>query len=297
MEALMLGAKKMHITAARARAGVVGATGSIGRACALLLSRQVQDITLFGNPRHAVSSRNRLNSLARDIFKEALSGLSQGLRTGMSAWMEMAMDQLGQLKTDLAADYLKQIKSEPPELDLMDKIAAYLELECPIRISLDLDAVLPACNLVVAASNSPEYILFPDHFQAGAVVCDVARPADVSPEVGLKRDDVLILEGGLVQYPDQVNFGPNFGYRDGVGLGCLSETILLALEGEGKDYSIGTKLPLQDIEHLRRLGQKHGFSLAGLRTQNRELTDIEIETVYQNSLRRTNNRQAGTGLA
>lgn len=286
IEAVLLGADKMHITPQEARGGVVGATGSIGRACALLLSQQVEHIILFGNSRHATSSKNRLNSLARDIFKQALARLDAEPCTGVSTWMAQVIKLLQNQKTTRAGDYLQQLRESEPELKLMQEIAAYLELDCPLQISLDLDGDLPECNLIVAASNSPEYIIYPDHLQPGAVVCDVARPADVAPEAG-KRDDVLILEGGLVQYPDQVNFGPNFGYRDGVGLGCLSETILLALEGEGKNYSIGTSLPLEDIEHLRQLGQKHGFRLAGLRTQNRELTDSEIEKIYQNSCKLT----------
>jgi predicted amino acid dehydrogenase len=287
IEALMLGARKMHIHVSEARAAVVGATGSIGRACALLLAQKVKDIILFGNARHAVSSRNRLNSLVQDIFRQAQDGLSQGKCTGIGEWVGDVIKMLERQDTPAARDYLEIIERKTLDLQLVHEISAFLEIDAPIRISLDLDQDLPLCNLVVAASNSPEYILFPGHFQTGSVVCDVARPADVSPEVALQRDDVLILEGGLVQYPDQVNFGPNFGYRDGVGLGCLSETILLAMEGEGKSYSIGTKLPLEDIEHLRNLGQEHGFSLAGLRNQNRELTDQEIEEIYQNSLNLT----------
>lgn len=287
IEALVLGARKMHINVSEARAAVIGATGSIGRACTLLIAREVSDITLFGNARHAVSSRNRLNSLVQDIFKQAREELTKGRTSGMSGWLANVTRMLEKQDTAAARDYLALIQGQDLDLPMTEEIAAFLAIDSPIRISLDLDRDLPSCNLIVAASNSPEYILFPEHFQTGAVVCDVARPADVSPEVALRRDDVLILEGGLVQYPDQVNFGPNFGYRDGVGLGCLSETILLAMEGEGKNYSIGTKLPLEDLAHLRDLGQKHGFSLAGLRNQNRELTDQEINEIYQNSLKLT----------
>ncbi|HBQ85816.1 MAG TPA: aminotransferase III, partial [Syntrophomonas sp.] len=245
------------------------------------------DITLFGNARHAVSSRNRLNSLVQDIFRQAREELTEGRTSGMSGWLANVTRMLEKQDTAAARDYLALIQGQDLDLPTTEEIAAFLAIDSPIRISLDLDRDLPLCNLIVAASNSPEYILFPEHFQTGAVVCDVARPADVSPEVALRREDVLILEGGLVQYPDQVNFGPNFGYRDGVGLGCLSETILLAMEGEGKNYSIGTKLPLEDLAHLRDLGRKHGFSLAGLRNQNRELTDKEINEIYQNSLKLT----------
>jgi predicted amino acid dehydrogenase len=110
----------------------------------------------------------------------------------------------------------------------------------------------------------------------------VARPADVAPECYEERNDVLILEGGLVQYPDTISFGPNLGYRDGVNVACLSETILLALEGDYNDYSIGSKMPLETIEYMRWLGAKHGFTLAGLKMGNQEISDEEIEEIYLN---------------
>jgi len=138
--------------------------------------------------------------------------------------------------------------------------------------------------MIVAASNSPEYIIYPRHLKPGAVVCDVARPADVSPQVFKERDDVLILEGGLVQYPDKISFGPNLGYRDGVNLACLSETVLLALEGDYNDYSIGSHIPLETVNYLRSLGKKHGLGLAGLKMNNQEISDREIEAIYQRSL-------------
>jgi hypothetical protein len=94
----------------------------------------------------------------------------------------------------------------------------------------------------------------------------------------------LILEGGLVQYPEKICFGPNLGYRDGVNLVCLSETVLLALEGDYHDFSIGNKLSLATIQYFRNLAQKHGFGLAGLRMGSHEISDKDIEKIYQNSL-------------
>ncbi len=128
------------------------------------------------------------------------------------------------------------------------------------------------------------YLIGPQDVRSGAVVCDVARPADVDPRILEERNDVLVLEGGLVQLPEKVNFGPNLGYRDGVTLACLSETILLALEGDYQDYSIGQKLSLDTVHYLRSLAQKHGFTLAGLKMGNREISDQDIEEIYRNSL-------------
>lgn len=285
MEALFLGAKKMQINLTRARGGVVGATGSIGRACALILSEKMNRITLFGNPRHINSSRNRLNSLARDIFGYARQRMQNGKLEGMSTWLSEVVGMLDKCRNSKGKTYLEKIMgTEGISLDLANEICAYLGINCPIETCIDIAEDLSGCDVIVAASNSPEYLIYPGHLRSGAVVCDVARPADVAPEVYENRKDVLVLEGGLVQYPDDICFGPNLGYRDGVNLACLTETILLALEGDFTDYSIGNKLSLETVQYLRELAQKHGFKLAGLKMGSKEISDEDIKIIYENSL-------------
>lgn len=284
MEALFVGAQKMHISFDEARGAVVGATGSIGRACALMLSEKVTKITLLGNPDHPTSSKNRLNSLTDDMYNYALQRNKNGLNEGLAGWLYELIRKLKQKKTTLAQDFLNQLDSKNISSEIINDICDYLNIQPPIKSSLEISKTLQQCNMIVATSNSPEYLIYPSDLSAGSIVCDVARPADVSPEVYEQRDDVLILEGGLVKYPDNISFGPNLGYREGVSLACLSETVLLSLEGDYQDYSIGTKLPLETIEYLRRLGQKHGFSLAGLVMGGREITDEDVEMIYQRSI-------------
>ena len=284
MEALLAGARKMRINFSTARGAVLGATGSIGRACALLLSQDITNIVLLGNPRHPRSSRNRLNSLTIEMLALAYQRRCQGILSGLSEWLDRLINSYRK-KDELRSLELEKAlrRADGSSLELIKELCRDLAVEFPLEISMDLDASLPQCDMIVAASNSPEFVVYPRHLQSGAVICDVARPADVAPEVR-ERDDVLVLEGGLVSYPEPVAFGPNLGYRDGVNLGCLSETILLALEGDCRDFSIGSRLSLDTIEYLRRLGEKHGFALAGLMTGNREIGDKEIEEIYRKSL-------------
>jgi acetylornithine/succinyldiaminopimelate/putrescine aminotransferase/predicted amino acid dehydrogenase len=283
VEALFLGAEKMHIDTIAACGGVVGATGSIGRACALMMSEELSQITLFGNPDHPTSSNNRLQSLAREIFAYAYTRMQSGELKGMSLWLSSVLTLLESSAELTAVNYINSLKQGEFSLPFMNEICAYLDIDGPISISISITEDLLDCNLVIATSNSPEFLIYADDLQSGAVVCDVARPADVDPSV-YQRDDVLVLEGGLVQYPDQINFGPNLGYRDGVSLACLSETVLLALEGNCHDYSIGNKLSLETVHYLRSIAQRHGFGLAGLKMGNHEIDDKEIETIYMNSL-------------
>jgi Ornithine/acetylornithine aminotransferase len=285
IEALFLGAEKMYIELIAAHGGVVGANGSIGRACALMVSERLCQITLFGSPQHPTSSKLRLNSLANDIFDYAHQRMLNGELDGMSLWLSKLINILRRKNEEAAQGYLNRvIAGDRLSLEYITEVCEYLEISCPLETTTDISNKLPECELVVAASNSPDYLIHAGDLRSGAVVCDVARPADVSPEVCAERDDVLILEGGLVQYPDAICFGPNLGYRDGVNLACLSETVLLALEGDCKDYSIGNKLSLEIIQYLRQLAKKHGFGLAGLRMGNREIDERDIEKIYRNSL-------------
>ncbi|MDD4803187.1 MAG: aminotransferase III, partial [Syntrophomonas sp.] len=284
VEALFRGAEKMHIELIAARGGVVGATGSIGRACALMISEKLNQITLFGSPKHPTSSRLRLNSLAQDILSYARTRMLKGQREGMSLWLSRLCTVLQQKDEELANDFLRRIMGEELSLAFINEVCDYVQIACPLDISIEIGDKLTYCDLIIASSNSPEYLIYPGHLRSGAVVCDVARPADVAPEVCAQRNDVLILEGGLVQLPDTVRFGPNLGYRDGVNLACLSETILLALEGDCQDYSIGNKLDLDTVHYLRRLAKKHGFGLAGLRMGNHEINEQDIEDIYRYSL-------------
>jgi predicted amino acid dehydrogenase len=70
----------------------------------------------------------------------------------------------------------------------------------------------------------------------------VARPRDVSREVVEKRDDVLVIEGGVIAVPGPVNFNFNFGFPDKTAYACMSETMLMALEGSYEPFTLGRDL-------------------------------------------------------
>jgi predicted amino acid dehydrogenase len=98
----------------------------------------------------------------------------------------------------------------------------------------------------------------------GTIVCDVARPPDTSARLRARRD-LLVFDGGLVALPDpRVRYGAGnlVGLPDGVQLACLSETILLTLEGDRRDHGVGDDVPLSEVDYVMALAQRHGFRLA-----------------------------------
>lgn len=283
VEALWEGADKMQINIETAKTAIIGATGSIGRACAIIMSDKLQNICLIGNAKHKTSSLNRLNTVCKEIMKRAQKKIQEEQYSGMSLWLHQMSKKLVLHNNEKSQQYLHSLHEEDIDYIKLQEISAYLSISCPIQISMDINSI-KNCKLIIATSNSPEYLIYPEHLSPGTVICDVAKPADVHPDVILKRNDVLVVEGGLVQLPDAINFGArNLGYRDGVSLACLSETLLLALEGDFNDYSIGHKLALDELDYFKYLGEKHGLSLAGLKMGNREMTDLDIEEILINA--------------
>ncbi|HAA09926.1 MAG TPA: hypothetical protein DCD98_09195, partial [Syntrophomonas sp.] len=102
----------MHIDVAQAQGAVVGATGSIGRACSLLLSEQVANIILLGNAQHPTSSRNRLNSLFKDIFAYARERLEKGEESGLAGWLKIVTEGLSSRHDDIKAQQLWEVYNQ-----------------------------------------------------------------------------------------------------------------------------------------------------------------------------------------
>jgi fatty aldehyde-generating acyl-ACP reductase len=150
-----------------------------------------------------------------------------------------------------------------------------------VKAETDPEAALREADMIIAVTASVEAIVQPEHLKPGAVVCDVARPRDVSRRVAEERDDVLVIEGGAVVPPGPVNIGFNFGFPPGMVYACMAETMILALEGRTGDYSLGADLKMEQVEEMAALGRKHGFTLGGFRSFERQLNDADVEAVRQ----------------
>ncbi|MCX7799885.1 MAG: hypothetical protein N2109_06030 [Fimbriimonadales bacterium] len=195
---------------------VVGATGSIGRTCAQILSERFQRLVLVGR-----------DQARTEAVAEALGR--------------------GEPTTDVAA--------------------------------------LRECDAVVTVTSSDAAVLLPQHLKPGAVVCDVARPRDVSVRVARERPDVLVIEGGVVEVPGEVDFGFDFGFPPRTAYACMSETMILALENRPESYTVGKDVTVRQVREMLELAAKHGFRLAGFRSFERAVDEQAIERVRRARLR------------
>ncbi len=223
IEGAVRAAELMGVPIEEATVAVVGATGSIGRTCALALAPQAARILLLG----------------RDL----------------------------QRLEPVAAELRERARGE-------------------VQLSTDLAYALPQADVVITVTSAVDAIIYPQHLKPGAVVCDVARPRDVSVRVARERDDVLVIEGGVVAVPGEVDFGFDFGFPPRTAYACMSETMMLALEGRIESFTLGKEVSLQQVETTQQLAQKHGFRLAGFRSFERAISEEEIARIRENARRK-----------
>ncbi|MGI5839891.1 MAG: polysaccharide biosynthesis protein [bacterium] len=161
------------------------------------------------------------------------------------------------------------------------------------RIATDVKKAVRQADIVVAVSSAVDALIDAEDLKPGAIVCDVARPRSVSRAVAEARNDVLVIEGGVVVPPGDVEFNFNFGFPPGMSYACMAETMLLALERRYENFSLGREMSVRQIEEISALAKKHGFKLAGFRSFERALTSEHITSVKQNAAAKKTQRQVG----
>jgi predicted amino acid dehydrogenase len=165
---------------------------------------------------------------------------------------------------------------------LRDRLQVSARSELVISTKMD---IVKEAQLILTVTSAVHDVIRPEHLQPGSVVCDVARPRDVSAMVAAVRDDILVIDGGMVDVPGPVDFHFNFGFPEGKAFACMAETIALALEGRFEDYTVGKDITLSRVQEITAIAERHGFRMSGFRSFEREVTEEQIETVRRNSRR------------
>jgi predicted amino acid dehydrogenase len=229
--------------------------------------------------------------VAVDSLREAAQVMDIPFRETAAAVVG-ATGAIGQVCAELLADNVERLyligrKQEKLE-ELCDRLKVRARSELVISTNID---VLKDAQLILTVTSSIHDVIRPEHLQPGSVVCDVARPRDVSAMVAAARDDILVIDGGMVDVPGPVNFHFNFGFPPGKAYACMAETIALALEGRFEDYTLGKHLTRERVEEIAAIATRHGFRLSGFRSFEREVTEEQIETVRRNARQARNARK------
>ncbi len=191
-----------------------------------------------------------------------------------------ATGAIGKVCAELLAERTGALYLIARQQDALNQLRDHLAhtARAELHTSTRMD-VLRKANLILTVTSAVHDVIYPEHLLPGSVVCDVARPRDVSAMVAAARDDILVIDGGMVDVPGPVNFHFNFGFPPGKSYACMAETIALALEGRFEDYTLGKHITRDRVDEITQIASRHGFRLSGFRSFEREVTEQQIEAV------------------
>jgi len=190
-----------------------------------------------------------------------------------------ATGSIGQVCVRLLAEEAAALRLIGRDEPRLAKLAASVDGKAEITYTTDPTAGLSEADIVITVTSAVDTVVPGDALKPGAVVCDVARPRDVSKKVAKERPDVLVIEGGAVEVPGPVDFHFNFGFPPRTAYACMAETMVLALEERYESYTLGRDLTVEQVREMGALAEKHGFRLAGFRSFERQVTDEYVEGV------------------
>ncbi|WP_020375056.1 hypothetical protein [Sulfobacillus thermosulfidooxidans] len=176
--------------------------------------------------------------------------------------------------------HLRLVARHGEQLDLLKALLSHQFPHLDIDVSTDARQAVLDADIVIAVSSAPGAIVEPGDLKPGAVITDVARPRNISAQVSQKRPDVLVLDGGVIEVPGvHADMGFNFGFPPRMVEACMAETMILALSHRLENFTIGGEIEMAKVSEIHKLGQHHGFKLAGFRRFERAIDDAEIERI------------------
>lgn len=233
---------------------IVGARGSVGSLVTLTAALKAERLLLIGRASASLKSYRGLICL---LCREAWSA--------------------GEPESGTVAASIRALSSPNPTDEEIDRVVAELCSDqiddARIVVTDDYAAALAQADFVVSCSSEGKPFLGPEFVKPGAIVLDAARPFDFE-RAG--QSDRTILESGMVRQPTERRYGDNnlLSSETGVALGCLSETVILSMEGVEENFMIGKEPSLDAIREIEALALRHGFSFLG----DSEVSRLDIPT-------------------
>ena len=222
-------------------------------------------------------------SLAVEAVQKAAGVMEIPLGSATAAVVG-ATGAIGKVCAELLADAVGELYLIGRRIEALEVQRERLQgkARAKLHVSTSMD-VLRHAQLILTVTSAIHDVIRPEYLQPGAVVCDVARPRDVSAMVAAVRNDILVIDGGMVDVPGPVDFHFNFGFPQGKSYACMAETMALALEGRFEDYTLGKDITRARVEEIAAIAKKHGFRLSGFRSFEKAITPEQIEIVRQNA--------------
>ncbi|MDD5422835.1 MAG: hypothetical protein PHT32_05390, partial [Candidatus Omnitrophica bacterium] len=229
--------------------GLAGFTSVVGNE-GEVLSKRVKVPLTSGNTLTAV--------LALDGIYKAARLMDITLENSIIAVIGATGD-IGSICTKMLAKRARKINISARNEKRLEDFATMIKKDNKADVEVfkyTKDAIKEA-DIILTATSSVTTIIEPSQLKPGAIVCDVALPANIAKEVVKMRDDVLVFEGGLAKMPYMEDIRHKRLARlvpiNGV-YGCAAETTVLSFEDRYEPYSLGrgniTEANINEMRHM-----------------------------------------------
>ena len=238
-------------------------------------------ITIANEADIAITSGNSLTVAATlEAAKQAVIQMGATDLTKGKVMVIGATGSIGSVCARLLAQAIYNVVLVSIEPAKLIELKRKIQTETPgaqVTIATVANDLVSDCDLIVTATSAfGQRIIDISKCKPGAVICDVARPPDISAAEAHVRPDVLVIESGEVLIPGNIDFGYDIGLPPKTSYACLAETCLLAMEGRFEDYTLGRNIEIERVKEIYRLFKKHGFKLAGLRSHGKYITEEDV---------------------
>jgi len=195
-----------------------------------------------------------------------------------------ATGSIGSAAAEILANIVGEVILIGRDQSKLEKLSKRVEAKNKsVKTSTSFSAISSA-DIIITVTGAAGAVVDPGDIKPGAVVCDVARPRDVSEILVKQRKDVLVIDGGVVKAPgNTTDMSALLDLPKGIYLACMAETMMLSLEGRYESYSIGKEISIEKVKETMSFAEKHGFRLAGLRSFEKKISDAHINKIRENA--------------
>ena len=202
-----------------------------------------------------------------------------------------ATGSIGKVNSKVLSKSWKKLIIVAPKLykliDLKSEIQK-INPNCEVICSTSANKYANECDLIITTTSAHgQKILDIDLVKPGCVICDVARPFDITKEDALRRPDVLVISSGEVELPgSDVHIGLDLGLDGKSVYACLAETALLALDKQFTSFSLSRDISYEKIYIIDQLAKKHGVKLSAIMGHDMHITDEEMALCRAHALKK-----------
>lgn len=186
-----------------------------------------------------------------------------------------ASGDIGSICSLYLSHYFQNLVLVGRNIEKLKELEAQIRLrkeKMNVEITSEVGRAIKTSDFIITATSSLTTIVDPSDLKEGAVLCDVAYPANINLQLASRRKDITVYEGGLAECRIFNNCRRNIIYK--INLfnpgntvhGCFAETMLLTFEKRFENYSIGKgRIPNERIDEMRDIAVKHGLKESHLR--------------------------------